>query len=358
MLLIILYTTATRHRLFGNLDGYAEHYARSFQGTSRSRHIELADEVSWADFAYCTYATAPDNVCNSLMLLESLHRVNVKADRLLLYSNQWDIESKDQPEAELLRRARDLYGVKIQPIEILTANSVRDYTWAAGFTKWLAFNQTQYKRVMTLNSDGTVLRPMDELFLMPSTAVALPRAYWLNDSLSAQITLVQPSVSSFAAIQKQMENRKIDDYDMEIINAIYGDSCAILPHRPYNLLTGEFRSADHAAYLGGKDERWDPEEIMEETKYIHFSDWPLPKPWAPHSEDVLKTVMPKCGGKDDCADRRIWLRLYEDFRERRKNVCGPEYAEWEAAEMSMKVQQLLGEPNPALRVAGSSSDPN
>lgn len=156
------------------------------------------------------------------MLLESLHRVNVKADRLLLYSNEWNVES-DLPEASLLRKARDLYGVKLQPIEIWTADSVKDFTWAAGFTKWLAFNQTQYKRVITLDSDATILRPMDELFLMPSTPIALPRAYWLNNSLSAQITLVQPSEAGFAAIQKQMKSRKIDDYDMEIINSLYGD---------------------------------------------------------------------------------------------------------------------------------------
>lgn len=39
-----------------------------------------------------------------------------------------------------------------------------------------------------------------------------------------------------------------------------------------------------------------------------------------------------------------------------QRVCGPEYDNWEAAETSMKVQQLLGEPNPALHLTSSSSD--
>lgn len=184
---------------------------------------------------------------------------------------------------------------------------------------------------MTLDSDATILRPMDELFLMPSTPVALPRAYWLNDSLSAQITLVQPSASAFAAIQKQIADRAATDYDMEIVNAVYGGSCAILPHRPYNLLTGEFRSKEHSAYLGGRDEVWDAEKVMEEVKYVHFSDWPLPKPWEARSEKVLEEVVPKCvGGGERCADRRVWMWLYRDFRERRKVCFVPTWCEGES----------------------------
>lgn len=57
ILLVLLFTVVTRHKLLG-LDGYAERYARSLH-TGRSRHVELADEVTWSDFAYCTYATAP-----------------------------------------------------------------------------------------------------------------------------------------------------------------------------------------------------------------------------------------------------------------------------------------------------------
>jgi len=289
--------------------------------------------VQWSDFAYCTYATEVGHLCNSLMLLESLYRAGVKADRLLTYSNDWDI-SADGSAPRLLRKARDLYGVQLQPVELIRPKQVSDPTWAAGFTKWLAFNQTSYKRVITLDSDATILRSMDELFLMPPTPVALPRAYWLQDSLSAQVAVVQPSTEAFKAIQEEIEHRGTSDFDMEIINNLYGDSCGILPHRPYNLLSGEFRSDNHSAYLGQKDEVWDPEKIMAETKYVHFSDWPLPKPWEPHSPTVKADLMPKCRDGQDCADRRMWLWLYDDFRSRRKGVCGEEFASWEAAEQN------------------------
>ena len=90
--------------------------------------------------------------------------------------------------------------------------------------------------------------------------------------------LVQPSAINYAAIEKQMRSRRTNNYDMEIINAAFGGSCAILPHRPYSLLSGEFRASRHTAYMGSESEPWDAEKVVRKAKYVRFSDWPLPKP--------------------------------------------------------------------------------
>ena len=156
-------------------------------------------------------------------------------------------------------------------------------TWAESFTKLLAFNQTQYNRVLHLDSDGTVLQNMDDLFLLPQAAVAMPRAYWLGFNervLSSQIMLVEPSEHEFSRVVKTMEAGGSGDYDMEIVNILYKDKALILPHRPYDLLTGEFAAKPddtHQNYLGDEEERWDPDIILQEAKYLHFSDWPMPK---------------------------------------------------------------------------------
>jgi hypothetical protein len=121
---------------------------------------------------------------------------------------------------------------------------------------------------------------MDELFLLPSCPVAMPRAYWLNPNdrtLSSQLVLIEPSESEFTRIMAAISNAGSSDYDMEIVNNLYKDSALILPHRRYDLLTGEFRSKSHSSYLGNDVEVWDPEKILEEAKYLHFSDWPVPK---------------------------------------------------------------------------------
>lgn len=121
---------------------------------------------------------------------------------------------------------------------------------------------------------------MDELFLLPLCPVAMPRAYWLNPNdriLTTSVVLIQPSKFEFNRIIGAINNASSNDFDMEIVNNLYKDSAFVLSHRPYNLLTGEFRGKNHEAYLGNPLEEWDPYAILNETKYLHFSDWPVLK---------------------------------------------------------------------------------
>lgn len=121
---------------------------------------------------------------------------------------------------------------------------------------------------------------MDELFFLPSTPLALPRAYWLNNTLNSQLLLIEPSTPSFTRVKAAMSTAKSNEYDMDIINELYSKSAMILPHRPYTILTSDFRhlrDEDHSAWLGNEEEEWDVDTALREVKYLHFSDWPLPK---------------------------------------------------------------------------------
>lgn len=163
---------------------------------------------------------------------------------------------------------------------------------------------------------------MDELFLLPSSPVAMPRAYWLDQPfLSSQLVLVEPSSVEWHRVQQYM-NRDDSGFDMDILNRMYKDSCIVIPHKRYNLLSGEFRSEKHEKYLGS-DEAWDGGKVLEEAKFIHFSDWPVPKPWLKASDAIMRENQPKCrgsknGGQEDCRDRDAWLNLYKDFSDRRQ----------------------------------------
>ena len=197
-------------------------------------------------------------------------------------------------------------------------------TWAESYTKLLAFNQTQYDRVLSLDSDSSLLQHMDELFLLPSVPLAMPRAYWLpQPHLTSGLLLIQPSTNEFARIQEAIETAKRSDYDMEIVNKLYGKNCMILPHRPYLLLTGEFRGESHANYLGNDYEQWNPEAVLEEAKFLHFSDWPVSKPWLHSGESVISSNQPKCHASaaaesENCTERDLWLGFYQDFMTRRQ----------------------------------------
>ena len=218
-------------------------------------------------------------------------------------------------------------------------------TWAESYTKLLAFNQTDYHRILHLDSDGTALQSMDELFLLAPAFVAMPRAYWLPFSdriLSSQLLLLEPSLAEFERVMNVTQASGKRDYDMDILTTMYQDSAMVLPHRPYNILTAEFRrKEDHQNYLGNPTETWDPDAALKEAKYLHFSDWPLPKvcflrysmtwmlimltvyqPWLA-SPEAVDQAKPLCGRDPatnlttSCRGQTIFTDIYADFRRRR-----------------------------------------
>jgi hypothetical protein len=174
---------------------------------------------------------------------------------------------------------------------------------------------------------------MDELFLLPSAPVAMPRAYWLDQPfLSSQILVIEPSLSEWSRIHNYMTKNTKGGFDMDILNTLYKNHALVLPHRQYDLLTAEFRKEpnEHEPYLGTK-EKWNGTKVLEEAKFVHFSDWPVKKPWL-MDEVERKEKEPKChavGGEDeqkkDCTDRDIWVGFYEGYKIKRKEVCGREY---------------------------------
>jgi hypothetical protein len=84
-------------------------------------------DIDWGQYAYITYATSKDHLCNALMLFESLNRLESKASRVLLYPQQWRdewIEDQDGKGmdimTEMLIQARDEYGVRLSNVELLS----------------------------------------------------------------------------------------------------------------------------------------------------------------------------------------------------------------------------------------------
>ncbi|CAF9928528.1 N-acetylglucosaminyltransferase [Imshaugia aleurites] len=286
--------------------------------------------VDWSRYAYSQYATSSPYLCNAVMVFEALARLGSKADRILLYPQEWDldVESSSDRDSQLLVIARDRYDVKLQPVVIPKAD---DDAWNGSYTKFMAWEQTQYDRVLHLDSDVTVLKHLDELFMLPRAPVAMLRAYWRLPSvrqLTSLFILLEPDeVQAQQLMVAASPNvRQKNEYDMEILNKFYGDSAMVLPHRQYGLLSGEFRIDDHRNYLGNSQERWDPERVLKEASLVHFSDWPIPKPWIMWPHNMIQDEMPKCklgirAGNDDCRDKRVWLGLYDDFRRRRKDIC-------------------------------------
>ena len=178
---------------------------------------------------------------------------------------------------------------------------------------------------------------MDEFFFLPPSPAAMPRAYWLpqHGVLTSALIVLQPFAREWQRIQEYM-TRDNPGYDMEILNAIYNESAIVLPHHRYFLLSAEFRNKDHSKYLSS-NAPWDAEKALGEAKYVHFYDWPAPKPWLRPLDSMMvdSLIRPKCtktmeGRMWDCTDQRVWLRLYSDFQKRGSVSAVLKRVEWVA----------------------------
>ncbi|KAG5999445.1 hypothetical protein E4U43_002072 [Claviceps pusilla] len=247
--------------------------------------VVSAGSVDWSKFAYVQYVTDSDYLCNSVMIFEALHRFGSRPDRLIMYPSTMmaaNPSPDNSDDARLLTEARDEYNVRLRPVEV------------------------QYRS---------------------GSELAMPRAYWLfpeKQILSSQLMLVQPSATESGRVMNETNRAGSDDYDTEIVNTLYKDQALVLPHRPYDMLTAEFRTDQHAQYLGSDDEQWDPVAHLGEAKFVHFSDWPVPKPWIEMPDSVRNDMQPGChrnrDGVESCVERDLWNGLYEDFAQRRETT--------------------------------------
>ncbi|CAE6429206.1 unnamed protein product [Rhizoctonia solani] len=259
-------------------------------------------------FAYVFYATEREYLCNVLINFRQLRQFDVAAELALIYPKSWINQyppGSTNPIRRMLERAHNEYQVNLHPMELWSTGR-GDHTWANSLTKLHIFGLTNYTRIVYLDSDGIVLNNLDHLFLAPQSQIALPRAYWLEQGkLASHIMLVTPSDTLMNRV-RGMAN-VINGFDMEVINKISSSSALILPHRRYALLTGEFRKTDHSSYLSdeGPDGEWNPQAELSNAFFVHFSDWPLPKPWIKAGANLVESTQPACDPKEkvECWNR-------------------------------------------------------
>ncbi|RAL08922.1 nucleotide-diphospho-sugar transferase [Aspergillus homomorphus CBS 101889] len=287
----------------------------------RSPPSDSLPDIDWSKYAYVLSAHNVVYLCNAVMAFESLHQLGSQADKVLLYPSDFDSEDKSI-EGRLLRKAQTEYNVNLMPIrEQDQQHGV--VSWEESYTKLLAFNLTQYNRVLTRQE-------MDELFLLEDSPIAMPRAYWLGSSLrprTSSLVLIQPSETEFSRVSAAVQHFARADGEAEVLNSLYGETAIVLPHRPYIVCTEEFRSTNHAAYLGSRHATWDPESVLQEARYVKYSDSQVAKPWLKTPRKVFEKAQPACSVDTtastlDCRARDLWLGFYTEFAERRKRICG------------------------------------
>jgi hypothetical protein len=76
------------------------------------------DPTDWEQYAYIQYVTNSDYLCNSVMIFETLHRLESKADRLMLVPAQFG--AQESWIMDLVLKARNEYNVRLKLMDIQT----------------------------------------------------------------------------------------------------------------------------------------------------------------------------------------------------------------------------------------------
>ncbi|KAH6985292.1 glycosyltransferase family 8 protein [Ilyonectria destructans] len=283
-------------------------------------------------FAYAQYATDLDYLCNCAINFARLNQFGATYDKVLIFLEDWS--SGSSKEAVVMRKFRSAYpDVELRPFGLLST-SKGDATWRNSLTKFHAFALTDYTRILAFDSDSLVMQNMDHYFLAPLAPVAVPRAYWLDDDagvgkqlVGSHIMLIEPNQDRYNQIID--EALASGDFDMEIVNRMFGRSAMILPHRRLAMLSGELRATNHSKYLAPDEgEEWNAMEEISRAYLVHFSDWPLPKPWKHRTQKQWEAALPICRDNDvetadrsRCVDRFMWSGLYEDYDNGKERYC-------------------------------------
>lgn len=135
-----------------------------------SMMIENPESVNWERFAYVFYATEPDRLLPILINVSQLQKLKTQAQVEVICS--FDIESSDLDTKKMVSVLKK-DNVHFTLVEPITSGFRKDENyWKESFTKFHAFNLTNYDRVIFMDADSIILRTMDHLFFLPPALLA------------------------------------------------------------------------------------------------------------------------------------------------------------------------------------------
>lgn len=175
---------------------------------------------------------------------------------------------------------------------------------------------------------------------------------------ASNVMVIKPSSETFQSIMLMLPNflKTKNKYDMDLINdqlynlkrviydqfnlfrrlrTLFVPEVLVLPFGRYGLLTGSIKNEEHYSIIrndilgykrldtDGKEIPKEASKLIKESKYVHFSDYPMGKPWEYSSlKDISCTARIKKGKiveseKKTCA---VWNSIYESYLNSR-TVC-------------------------------------
>jgi len=229
-------------------------------------------------FAYGFYAVREQHLIAALVNVNRLRKMSTtKADFVILTNVKTNLNIPNDVRLTQYTRLRSPTGY-----------------YADCFTKLIFFNMTQYERVIFLDVDVLVLKPLDALFGLPEVPIASPIAYWLDPPMfTAAFLVIKPNITLFDVFVKKIDDiMKVNLFDMDLLNFFYRhkmDNNERYIYPELLLLPGYYLTL--SPHLGTEQLNWndqeraktvsspflDPDKLNYVTHVVHFSGGP--KPW-------------------------------------------------------------------------------
>jgi alpha-N-acetylglucosamine transferase len=189
--------------------------------------------VDWSKYAYIMYATSKSHMCNAMMKLAELKKFGSKADLVMLVKQEYLSQTENPAEYEMLTNFANEYGVKLKPTEVIQMGGDSVNIWLSSYTKLLVFNQTEYDRIIYMDSDAILLRDsLDELFFIPPCKMAVSTAYWLTRLKFEKEEIREkydPNDYGFKPLTRAQRNVKIDRFINDNITPFIDPKTSYLP---------------------------------------------------------------------------------------------------------------------------------
>ncbi|KAH7241286.1 alphaN-acetylglucosamine transferase [Fusarium tricinctum] len=152
------------------------------------------------------------------------------------------------------------------------------------------------RRILTLDADQIILKNLDHLFDLPSTPFLAPTAYWISqDCLSSTLMLIEPNPALWSMVQDALMNPKPNQYDMDIINVLFGYLSDRIPGK-YVTLNSHWEDRNLPAWFNSSDAETrgrfdgiltsdqDLASLYHEAYVLHFTA--VGKPWMYSTDQV------------------------------------------------------------------------
>jgi len=183
------------------------------------------------------------------------------------------------------------YNTKIIKVEPPPLAPGANQYYTSVLLKLMAFSLKDHlphlERVIVMDSDQTIYKPLHPLFSLPETDIAAPVGYWLWNPRFTASTLLVVSLSDrlWNEVLQGMQKIKKNEYDMDLLNRLFYPRRMLVLPGYYATLNSHWAPDDLPLPVWQRNRENGLDDLLDEVAVVHYSALGV-KPWNARMEKV------------------------------------------------------------------------